>query len=112
MRIALPMQTGRLAPHFAHAEAFTLFEFAPDSRTVSGFLTVPAPPHQTGVLPKWLAEQGVTVVLTRGIGSRAHQMLEELGMEVMAGIASETPEQAVADYLAGTLQVGLNLSGQ
>jgi len=41
--------------------------------------------HQPGLLPAWLAEEGVSVVTANGIGSRAQALLRENRIEISAG---------------------------
>jgi predicted Fe-Mo cluster-binding NifX family protein len=70
---------------------------------------LPAPPHQPGLLPPWLAERGADLILAGGMGQRAHALFADHGIQVVVGAASETPEELVADYLTGDLQVGENI---
>jgi predicted Fe-Mo cluster-binding NifX family protein len=42
------------------------------------------------------------------MGQRARDIFTQQGIEVVVGAPVETPEKLVADYLAGTLQVGNN----
>ena len=66
------------------------------------------PPHEPGKLPPWLAELGATTVLAGGMGQRAQQLFANQGIRVVVGAAVDTPERLVADFLAGTLEVGIN----
>ena len=43
------------------------------------------------------------MIIAGGMGQRAHGLFAEQGVEVVVGASAETPEQLVADYLAGTL---------
>lgn len=109
MRIAIPLANGRLSLHFGHCESFALIDVDPAEKEVTKREDSPAPPHQPGLLPTWLAEQGVTVVIAGGMGRRAQDLFGQHGIQVMIGAQANTPEQLVSDYLAGTLQVGENL---
>lgn len=57
--IALPVAEGRLHGHFGGCREFAFIEADPETRTVRAKRTVPAPPHQPGLFPLWLREQGV-----------------------------------------------------
>jgi len=103
MKIAIPMKGESLDQHFGHCEKFALIDMDADSRTLRGVQQVPAPAHEHGLLPKWLQEQGVEVVIAGGMGGHAHALLESLGVTVVTGAPSETPETLVRGYLAGTL---------
>ncbi|MBN1477315.1 chromosome partitioning protein ParA, partial [Candidatus Sumerlaeota bacterium] len=63
------------------------------------------PPHEPGLLPRWLAGQGVNIVLTGGMGWRAIEMFQERGIDVVTGVTGGTPEQVILAHLSGTLSV-------
>ena len=67
------------------------------------------PPHEPGVLPKWLQEQEVGLVIAGGMGQRAQQLFAEKGIRVVVGAPVESPETLVTQYLAGTLATGENV---
>jgi predicted Fe-Mo cluster-binding NifX family protein len=85
-----------------------LVEVDDQSRQVKGVTLVQPPPHQPGLLPRWLHERGVTTVIAGGIGLRAQQLLAELGIEVIAGVPATNPQQLVEEYLTGQLASGNN----
>jgi ATP-binding protein involved in chromosome partitioning len=103
MKIAVPLSGGLLCEHFGHCETFAFFDVAPENRTVSGRSSSQAPEHAPGVLPAWLRQQGVTVVLAGGIGSRAQTLLSQSGIEVVTGAPKQPAEALVDAYLHGTL---------
>ena len=109
MRIAIPLAGDRLSPHFGHCDRFALVDVDAPVRRVLRQEEVEAPPHQPGLLPAWLAQQGVTVVLAGGMGQRAQGLFTQHGIVVVVGVPSETPKQLVAQYLAGNLQAGDNV---
>jgi predicted Fe-Mo cluster-binding NifX family protein len=55
------------------------------------------------VLPRWLAEQQVKVVIAGGMGERARRLLEQAGVTVVLGASDGTPEELAARWLAGRL---------
>jgi Mrp family chromosome partitioning ATPase/predicted Fe-Mo cluster-binding NifX family protein len=109
MRIAIPMAEGRLSAHFGHCERFALLEVDPASKRILRTEELPAPKHEPGLLPKWLAERGATVIIAGGMGSRAQGLFAEQGIKVVVGAAAETPEALAEAYLAGTLATGGNV---
>ena len=109
MRIAIPLAEGRLSAHFGHCERFALLEVDPSSKKIIRKDEIPAPDHQPGLLPKWLAERGATVIIAGGMGSRAQQLFAEQGIKVVVGAPAEAPEALVAAYCAGTLTTGENV---
>ena len=107
MRFAIPMAEGKLALHFGHCESFTLIDS--EDGEIVGREDVPAPEHQPGLLPRWLAERGANVIIAGGMGGRALGLFAEQGIEVAVGAPREGPEMLVKAYLAGTLQTGGNI---
>jgi len=105
MRIAIPITGGRLAPHFGHCEKFALIDVDPVARQATASTEVTAPEHQPGLLPPWLKERGVNLVIAGGMGSRAHSLFQEMSIEVLSGAAG-TAEAVVRQYLDGTLVTG------
>ena len=109
MRIAIPLANGRLAQHFGHCAAFALLDVDLDRREILTRQDVPAPDHQPGLLPPWLAERGANIILAGGMGSRAQQLFAHHGIQVIVGVPSETPEALVTAWMAGTLVSGENV---
>ncbi len=109
MRIAIPVSGDRLDPHFGHCARFVLIDVAPESKTVTASCEVPAPEHQHGLLPPWLKEQGVTLVIAGGMGAHARSLLQDASIEVITGAPTEAPEALVRRYLNGTLETAEQL---
>lgn len=103
MRIAIPVAGGQLSQHFGHCERFALVDVDPNSRSVTGSSDVEPPEHQPGLLPRWLREQGVNLVIAGGMGERAQALFASASIEVITGAPGGTPATLVADYLAGRL---------
>ena len=95
-----------MGQHFGHAAAFALVDVDRAAKTILSSLEVAAPEHQPGLLPRWLAERGVQVVIAGGMGERARMLLQAASIEVLTGVAADTVEGLVGHYLAGTLETG------
>ncbi len=67
---------------------------------------VPSPGHEPGLLPVWLAEQGVAVIIASGMGSRAQGLFRQNRIKVIINVVETNPEKAVLDYIGGRLEVG------
>ena len=109
MRICLPTAQGRVAMHFGHCEAFALVDVDPEAKTVQAVTLAAPPQHAPGVLPQWLAEQGVNLVIAGGMGRRAQAFFEDFGIRVLVGAPSGTPEEVVQAHLEGSLPLGENV---
>jgi ATP-binding protein involved in chromosome partitioning len=108
MKIAIPTADGRLCMHFGHCQQFALVDVdeANDNAMTTELVTPPA--HEPGVLPRWLHEKGVDLVIAGGMGQRAQQLFTQSGVKVLVGAPAESPEQLVSAYLADNLQSGTN----
>ncbi|MEW5803307.1 MAG: iron-sulfur cluster carrier protein MrpORP [bacterium] len=109
MRVAIPVANGKLSMHFGHCEKFALIDVDPKTRAILKNETIDAPEHQPGLLPPWLAERGVQVVIAGGMGERAQSLFAQNNITVVVGAAAEAPEKLIVGYLDGTLQVGENV---
>jgi len=108
LRIAVPVAGGRLCQHFGHSEQFALVDADPESGDLKETAYLNPPPHEPGVLPKWLAEQGAQVVLAGGMGARAVNYFNDYGVRVVTGAEDLPPQELVRSYLQGTLTTGEN----
>jgi ATP-binding protein involved in chromosome partitioning len=109
MKIAIPVAEGKLGMHFGHCGEFALLDVDEKTKKVTGKQMLTPPPHEPGVLPKWLREQGATVIIAGGMGQRAQSLFAESGIKVVVGAPAETPEQLASRYLEGTLVSGTNV---
>ena len=106
MRIAIPISEGRLAQHFGHCEKFALIDVDPVAKTTQASTEVIAPEHQPGLLPPWLKERGVDVVIAGGMGARALSLFDAASIKVAGGAPAETAAVLVQRYLDGELTSG------
>jgi ATP-binding protein involved in chromosome partitioning len=109
MRYAVPVTGGMMSPHFGHCEQFALFDVDEQQGEITKKEIINSPGHQPGLLPEWLAEQGVSLVIAGGIGSRAQGLFQQNGIEVVLGTLESDPEKAVLSYLRGNLATGENI---
>jgi ATP-binding protein involved in chromosome partitioning len=109
MKIAIPLAEGRLAMHFGHCERFAILEVDEQAKTIQNTIELEPPPHEPGLLPRWLHEQGANVIIAGGMGKRAQDLFVQNEIKVVVGAPSESPEQLAAAYLAGTLKTGDNV---
>jgi predicted Fe-Mo cluster-binding NifX family protein len=108
MKIAIPVVEGQLCMHFGHCDEFALIDVDADAKKITGKSSVAAPPHQPGLLPRWLAERGANLIIAGGMGGRAQGLFQEQGISVITGAPSGDPEAIVMDYLRGSLVTGVN----
>ncbi len=109
MKIAIPVSDGVLCMHFGHCQSFAILEADPETGKVAGSRNAVPPPHEPGVLPRWLGEMKVDIVIAGGMGMRAQQLFADAGIKVLVGAPGETPEKLARDYLKGCLVTGRNV---
>jgi predicted Fe-Mo cluster-binding NifX family protein len=108
MLFAIPLAEEKLCSHFGHCEQFALVDVDPNNNQILGKKSITPPPHEPGLLPRWLAEQGVKVVIAGGMGQHAQSIFAAQGITVITGAPVGEPESIVSSYLEGTLVTGSN----
>lgn len=106
-RVAIPLADGRLTNHFGHCEQFAIVQV--EDGQIQGKELVTPPPHEPGLLPRWLGEKDVHIIIAGGMGQRAIQLFTERSIRVITGAPNLTPEELVGKYLDGTLTTGANV---
>ena len=109
MKIMIPLHAGLLTPHFGHCEDFALLELDQDSGEITDSARLTPPPHEPGILPRWIAEQGAQLVIAGGMGQKARTILEKQGVKVVTGAPSQSPEQVVELWRNGGISGEGNL---
>ena len=109
MRYAVPVSGDRVSEHFGHCEHFALMDVDEKAKKIIKKEMVTSPGHQPGLLPGWLAEQGVSFVIAGGMGSRAQSLFQQNRIGVIIGAMETDPEKAVLSYLNGQLATGNNI---
>ena len=106
-KIAIPVDSnGILDAHFGHCKFFALLNIE-DNSIVSEEKLVP-PPHEPGLLPKWLAEKEVTDIIAGGMGQRAIQLFNQYGINAFVGAPKLNSEDIVKGFLNNTLSFSAN----
>lgn len=106
-KIAIPVDgNGLLDSHFGHCQFFEIFEIT-DKNIVSQSKVTP-PPHEPGILPKWLINEGVTDVIAGGIGEKALKILNHFQINVYKGASTLYSNSLVENFLDETLQLTEN----
>ena len=109
MKYAIPVSGGVMCAHFGHCEHFALIDVDEEKQEVINKELISPPEHQPGILPPWLAQQGVNCVIAGGMGMNAQNLFMHHGVEVVIGALENDPEKAVLNHLKGNLATGDNI---
>ncbi|WP_084233021.1 NifB/NifX family molybdenum-iron cluster-binding protein [Papillibacter cinnamivorans] len=101
MRIAVASEGNAVTGHFGHCTNFNLYDT--ENGAVVREESVPNPGHRPGFLPNFLADRGVNVIISGGMGGGAVDIFNERNVEVVVG-ASGDAKEAVLSYLKGELK--------
>jgi len=103
MKIALPVAGKKVCMHFGHCEEFVFIDVDEKSGDILKKESIESPPHQPGLLPQWVAENGAHIILAGGMGMRAQNLFKSHGIKVIVGCPGDDPEEVVKNYVKGTL---------
>lgn len=107
LKIAIPLAEGILCNHFGHCEQFALIDL--QEKNIIQKVMVTPPPHEPGLLPRWLGEKGVNLIIAGGMGQRAVSLFMERGIKVLTGAPQLAVEELIAHYVNQTLVTGANV---
>ncbi|OGL47149.1 MAG: chromosome partitioning protein ParA [Candidatus Schekmanbacteria bacterium RBG_13_48_7] len=108
-KIAIPVSQGTLSQHFGHCEEFLLLDVDLRNKEIISKQTLEAPPHEPGLLPKWLHEKGANIIIAGGMGARAQELFNQNKIKVIIGASSGDPEKIAMSFLEGNLVTGENV---
>ncbi len=106
--VAVPIMGGKLCSHFGQCEQFAFYDVDVRQRRIEGSRRLDPPPHEPGLLPRWLSDESAQVVIAGGMGRRAREILDERGIRVIVGAPTDEPHDVVQAYLDGKLSVDTN----
>ncbi len=104
--IVVPVSKGVLSSHFGHCEQF-YFAVVKENRITESYLKTP-PEHEPELYPRWVQEQGGTLVIAGGIGQKATALLAQNNIKTIAGASIDSPQKVVENFLNGTLKTTVN----
>lgn len=98
-KIAIPISEGRLFPSFGKATEFAIFHIQ-NQQIIKKDILHP-PPHGPDVLPDWLHDLGVSVIIAGNMGPKAMENFRAKGTTVIIGSSSTTsPDELVQQHLS------------
>ncbi len=101
-RIAIPVTHGKLSETFGTCQHYEIFELD-GNRIHKQETAYPAVTAADG-LPQWLYDQGITDVITYKVNPAIINRFVAGKINLFVGIASETPQRLIEDYIQGKLE--------
>jgi predicted Fe-Mo cluster-binding NifX family protein len=100
------MEGTTVSQHYGHTPEFQIVTIE-DGKIVSREV-YKSPGHEPGLLPKVMAEFGVTHVIAGGLGNKAREMFNERNITVISGVTGDI-DDAIRAFIDGKLVSGKNL---
>lgn len=101
MKIAIPAKNEHLDPHFGHCQYFAIYNV--ESGKLISKDKIQSPPHQPGLLPVWLKENNVNIVIAGGMGAMAKEMLKQNNITVYTGVQEKSTDLLFEDFINNEL---------
>ncbi len=105
-KIAIPVENGQISEHFGHAPLFYFYSAVGNTITREQAERPPEEGH--GAIPAWLAENGITDVIVKGIGSSAAEKIKQHHINLYTCEGTEYPKDIVSEFLNETLKTSTN----
>ena len=106
LKIAIPVIDDLMAMHFGHCQKFAIAETTNDQ--IVHIDLIDPPVHERGKYPFFLAQKGVNVVISGGMGMKALDFFARNNIDVYLGVSAEKPETLVEKFLQNKLEFGHN----
>ena len=106
MKVAISTDGNQVSAHFGRCPEFTLVEVTKGK--LSNRRIIANPGHQPGLIPQFLARQGVECIVCGGMGIRAAGFFDELGIQTIVGVSGSI-EDVLKSLEKGTLRGGESL---
>jgi len=110
MKIAIPSVDDKgldsfVEQHFGRAKYYTIIELKGKEIEKIEVIENPFIRHSPGEIPRFLKSLNVDVAITGGIGRRAVQFFEELGINIVSGVSGKISD-VVKAFIEGELESG------
>ncbi|AWZ49628.1 diguanylate cyclase [Clostridiaceae bacterium 14S0207] len=103
MKIGMPKNGNGINQHFGKSKSFAIATVEENKLVGIKEISAETLQHNHGGLSSLLCDEGVTVVITGGIGPGAYNALKEKGLEVIRGAHGEI-EDVVKQYINRSLK--------
>ena len=83
MKIAVPMEDGKPCMHSSRCENYAILNVNLENKDILSKPCNDPPSREPGVLPSWLAEKGVDIVIAGDMGQRALSLFQSNNIKVI-----------------------------
>ena len=109
MRIAIPSEDGNglesnVSMHFGRCKYYTFIDIEDGKIKGTEVVKVPFEEHGYGDLPNFVKKNGANLVIAYGMGARAIDYFNELGIDVITGVSGKIKD-VIKKFLEGTLSI-------
>ena len=87
LKIVVAIDNGIITEHFGHCDSFEVFDT--EKNQITKIETIANPGHRPRVLPNFLADLGVNVVISGGMGGGAVDIFNGRNIEVILGASGD-----------------------
>lgn len=101
MKIAVATEGSQVSRHFGRCERYLAYDI--EDEEVVNKTEIEHPGHRPGFLPRYLSKKEVDLLITGGIGPRAIDMFNSLGINVMSGVQGNV-DDIIQRYLEDELE--------
>lgn len=106
MKAAISTDGIFVSAHFGRCPEFTIVDIR--NNVVEKKETVQNPGHQPGLIPQFMKDKGVDLMICGGMGQRAKMLFDEFGIQTLVGITGSI-EDVIKRLLEGKLEGGDSL---
>ncbi len=101
MKIALALDGNICSNHFGRCEKFKIYELS--NNEIIQEKIIKNIKHQKNYWPRFLANEGVQVIIANSMGKNAQMLFKELNIEVITGIVGSDKE-IINNYIKNKLK--------
>lgn len=110
MIIAIPSRGDRgfddeINEHFGRSFYYTFINIEGSEIKDVEVKEVPFQEHSPGQIPEWIKQNGADCIICWGMGRRAQEWFEKLGINVIMGCSGKIKD-AIENYIKGSLKTG------
>lgn len=109
MRVAMPVEEGKVSEHFGRAPYFLIADIEQGKVISKEVVENPVyGAHRPGAVPNFLLEKGINCIVCGGMGPSAEKIFKKKGIEIVMGVTGDV-EEILEKLARGELEGGENL---